>query len=1491
MSLVRFFYRCCLCLLFLIMLMGMSAGYAPVDCLTPADSLLLSKADSLYTLAESLCNNEKKYDEASKFSYQALDIRGRLLGERDTSYIDALDLHAFIVQRSTSLDSVVLSIDYHKKLADYFRQENNEGAQFSMYNSIINTSTKVAQYLNDLDRAECQLDTALKYLDYFKPSENKKAKYDEIVKLKAAIYYKRANDNNGADNLQYVISQYEQAAELYKSINDSIDLGYIYSYIGVEYLNRNEYEDALTYFYKALELMELNPSAYESFYPNVLTCCALCNYHLGNYDIAFEYGQKAETENLRFFGPKAPQTANLWFIMSNICEKLLKLNYAQDYLTRIKKFDYDKLMPGLYKVSLGMLVDALKSEGKGVETISYLNELLELSESEEEDRNIRFDLLQTYIVIGDHDWEKKYDEFLQKIENLKSENPLLYMYYTWSKIDNYIKLGIYQKAHDTLDMLELIVKDVTDPALNSKLKYKRACVYSQERRVNETVEILNELINDENIKEENKIGIYELYSETYYNIEKYDLAEQYSRKSVELSEKNDTRYPHKLTFLATILQHNKKYEEADSVRAKVMEIYEDIYGKESIPYLRAQIEREKTPGYGNPYVQKNMLEEFLNKEKEINGEKSDTYAAGLLEASDLFKELGLYKQSIEYAREAADLFLELKGEQDRTYLNALMQNAYNNRFMGDYDQSNIYLQIVLELLNKYHLNSAVDIYGCYGIISDNYAFKSDFGNALHYALLMRQYAKEHLGDDPSREKEAINRIIKFYYQVGNVQQVRRYCSEALEVAKRDNIINGETLMIKMLAELKAKNYEQALKGAQLLKSKNIGFNDVQALTMQYNLAVCYEDAGKIDEAVKIYDRLTAMMSDSIMTNDLRSMLLAANARLEIKSGDRNEGVKLLDKTVAFYDSVYNATDMNYLQHCLDFISFYDELGLKEKRDRLALKLSDNIKRYINESFLTLTANARESLWGLFSEFLMDQFSRYAAENPTPEMLDAAYNNILLGKGLMLNTQLEITEILNDVNDSEVGRLYSDYMRDRRLLENIHKGDSTRFAVNLSELEATIQFEEYELLKHCGEFTSRLNVRWPEIAATLGDGQAAVEIVGYHDSKNSDVTKYSALIIKKDCQYPLILNFDESDFLKVWQNDEQLAAAAIWSPMASALKDCHTVYFSASGDFHFIPIETLPDYEIPGQRINERFNIVRTSSTRLLKQKYDDAQFTQAAVYGGLMYDTDPELLAADASKYSIKQSTREASALSLMADVDSMFTRSALEYLPATLQEAENVDSLLNKNNINSRLYSDLQGTETSLKALSGSDINVLHIATHGFAWSEKEARRMNNLNFLQTDNTFSFVTEDRALSRSGLLFTGAGNVFKGIVPDDGVDDGVLTAREIARLDFKNVDLVVLSACDTGLGDVSTEGVIGLQRGFKKAGVKSMLMSLWKVDDAATQLLMTRFYENLVAGNTRQEALKLAQKYLIEYEDDVQGGHPYSDSKYWASFILLDALN
>ena len=190
------------------------------------------------------------------------------------------------------------------------------------------------------------------------------------------------------------------------------------------------------------------------------------------------------------------------------------------------------------------------------------------------------------------------------------------------------------------------------------------------------------------------------------------------------------------------------------------------------------------------------------------------------------------------------------------------------------------------------------------------------------------------------------------------------------------------------------------------------------------------------------------------------------------------------------------------------------------------------------------------------------------------------------------------------------------------------------------------------------------------------------------------------------------------------------------------------------------------------------------------------------------------------------------------------------------------------------------RGTEETFKELNKEHLSLIHIATHGFSFSKEEiAKEKHPLLFIddQRDDL------ENPLNYSGLLLAGANYVLKGNrIPND-LEDGILTAREIAQVDLSEVDMVVLSACQTGLGEIREDGVFGIQRGFKKAGAQALLMSLWKIDDRATNMMMTHFYEYLMEGKTRHQAFILSQECLRN--------EGYSSPFYWASFVLLDCYD
>ena len=209
--------------------------------------------------------------------------------------------------------------------------------------------------------------------------------------------------------------------------------------------------------------------------------------------------------------------------------------------------------------------------------------------------------------------------------------------------------------------------------------------------------------------------------------------------------------------------------------------------------------------------------------------------------------------------------------------------------------------------------------------------------------------------------------------------------------------------------------------------------------------------------------------------------------------------------------------------------------------------------------------------------------------------------------------------------------------------------------------------------------------------------------------------------------------------------------------------------------------------------------------------------------------------------------------------------------LPGTKKEIDNINPIMKSSGYKTTMFEGIEATETNVKL---AQTGVLHIATHGFF--------LANTNAIDDEKVLGIETskaKNNPLHRSGLLLANCEKVFDGTSDLTNKDNGVLTAYETMNMSLDNTQLVVLSACETGLGDIKAgEGVYGLQRAFQVAGAKAIIMSLWQVSDDATMELMTNFYKNYVVSGNKQDAFIKAQKQIkVKYKE------PF----YWGAFVLI----
>ena len=447
-----------------------------------------------------------------------------------------------------------------------------------------------------------------------------------------------------------------------------------------------------------------------------------------------------------------------------------------------------------------------------------------------------------------------------------------------------------------------------------------------------------------------------------------------------------------------------------------------------------------------------------------------------------------------------------------------------------------------------------------------------------------------------------------------------------------------------------------------------------------------------------------------------------------------------------------------------------------------------------------------------------------------------------------------------------------------------KHDSLKTVVN--ELERKI----VNAIGNIGEQLRDNSFTWKDVKKTLDDDEYAIEFTNVTLMKQYPDTEpyYGAYIIGKHYDSPklvLLERLDSIDKNVVDDNPDELFINSlygneknriiyelIWKKIEPYLKENSTIYYSPTSYLSYLNMEIIEDDN--GKRLSEKYNMRRVNSTSYIYEmkKSRKDSYNSAMLFGNIHYDESLEEMRTESEKYDSYTGV----AIDNKAILRSMNERGRWGNIPATKKEIYDIAKTLGNHNRMVEIKEHNAANEESFKNLSGNSPDIIHLATHGFVIDNIEKATGNN--FVASTNFYSY--KESFMMWAGLLLAGANNLWTGQFAINNVEDGILTAEEISQLDLSNTKLVVMSACETGKGFVDPiDGIIGLQRAFKKAGAKTIVMSLWKVNDEATSLMMSSFYKYLIGGKERHEALELARR-------DVE--KEYSDPFYWAGFIMLD---
>jgi CHAT domain-containing protein/uncharacterized protein HemY len=771
--------------------------------------------------------------------------------------------------------------------------------------------------------------------------------------------------------------------------------------------------------------------------------------------------------------------------------------------------------------------------------------------------------------------------------------------------------------------------------------------------------------------------------------------------------------------------------------------------------------------------------------------------------------------------------------------------------LGDYETGLTYIQEALKKTSPDNLRS-------YTTRMQNLAFLyaklGDFNKAEKNYNKAKNNLIDHKDSNPILYGRLINNMGKMYRFKGDLNKSESLFKEALDVFltvyDKNHIQYGYQLNDYANVLFNLERHEEALE----LFKENIYLSETNNRTdtqeyqnWLFNLGDSYNKLKRFNEALPLIITASNNTKTILGEDDLiYGQMLNSLAHTYIGLGDTEKAIPKIE--------ISNSIFINEIEKVFRFRSE------KEKRDFMMV-IKDNFDELLSLHFVT----------GVNSD----------------KLNSINLNNQLLLKGLLLNSSKGILPQLRSLNNDTINSKIQTYNYLRSLLTKTLNKPVINRNFDTDSLKDIVNNKEAELTKLNSSYfgnTYNLKKDWKLSKNVLTNNEVALEFANYNlikQDESTDSIMYVAFLYKKNWGYPkMIPLFEEADLktLLKGKSPNQIYVnkplyQLIFKDIEPYINNIETIFYAPSGILNQLSLSALFNNFNNTTTNNNNINLFQLSNTGVLKQKSKEPEWTNTLFMGAINYDyTETSNASLNTTQYAMIENS------SLKNSRGTRNRGESWTYLPGTLKEIQSLKNILTTYNKPYLILKGNEATEARFKSLSGNSPKILHIATHGYFYE-------NNLQ--KPSYAFGLSTEDRyrlsddPLLRSGLILTGANYAWKhGANPNDK-EDGILTAMEISNLDLSNTDIVILSACETGLGDINgSEGVYGLQRAFKMAGVDIIVMSLWQVPDFETAEFMELFYNEWINIGNVKEAFNNTQKIMQQ---------KYMDTpKKWAAFVLFE---
>lgn len=749
--------------------------------------------------------------------------------------------------------------------------------------------------------------------------------------------------------------------------------------------------------------------------------------------------------------------------------------------------------------------------------------------------------------------------------------------------------------------------------------------------------------------------------------------------------------------------------------------------------------------------------------------------------------------------------------------------------------------------------------------------EGDYTEAERIAQRARQIAVKTYSESSTKSAPSQKMLAEIFYILGDYEKAEEQVNKALTSQEkqfgRQHIEVAKSLsqlaLIKFYKSDSRKSVEKLLLEAQQIMVDRLGKENPQYAEILKNVAVVYITDKRYDIA---FNALTN--AESIWKKKTGSKNNINLASIYTLTGDVYYQTKNYKKSEEFYiqskDLYEKFFSVNHPEY-VKILSKLSKVSFMQKDYKKSKKFIEealsNYEKFIQLFFPALSERQKAKYWNTMrGDFEFYNTLAFSNLDDFKDLSGKVYNYQLLTKALLLSSSIKIRERIMNSVDEDLKEQYNLWVQKKEQLTLALSMSVEQLAENTIDplsLQQEVERLEKELSQKSelfGQSFESRKITYDDVRKSLKQNEVAIEMVRYRNFNHTltDSVVYAALYVKADMNRPkIILMTDgkrmETRFFKYYRNsitgkvEDEVSYGVFWKPIQEVIGQASTIYLSADGIYNQINLESIPTPD--GKYIIDNSNIVLVSNTkdlylRRIKSRSKGGENT-ASMFG------NPTFYKAAIAHRGISS-------------------------LPGTEKEVSQVQFMLKQKGWVTAEYVETTASEENVKSLNSP--KIFHIATHGFyrpqAVSADEELEGNEA-----------ILTRNPLLRTGLLLSGAGDLMERSEHNYNLDNGILTADEAMSLNLDKTDLVVLSACETGLGDLEAgEGVYGLQRAFLVAGAKVLIMSMFKVDDDATQQLMLQFYQKwLNSGNLRESFIEAKKELRVTYPEPI----------YWGAFIMI----